>query len=291
MKGCFFRILFLPVFVSIGIFLFNMWIGGPMLKTLIENPPVAGIFIGLLFWFIWLSILDIQKYKKNIFALHNPNIQEGEPLVISGKINTNKDLLRAPFSGEPCLGYHYKVTHTSKTGSSSTEWTDYEGYALLPSVIRSEMGEFKILAEPNEEFFYEIEWKIYRDSLKRTQEFSNALERTKQYFNDTEFTETIGEKGNFRVDKKIGNEPNLEDCTLREKVIKVGNICLISGVCTFSPFGILPNSDSIMEPFRIVPNGEQGLIKKIRDRWVAIFVSLILAGVTTLTEYLVVIKK
>ncbi|MCD4654791.1 hypothetical protein K8T06_12765 [bacterium] len=288
MIGCILRLLVLPLLALASVTLFNFWLPGPLLKNFSQASPTAGILVGIFTWFIWMSLLDIRRYKKYRMHLHNPAFEEGKSLVVSGYLLSKETPLKAPFSGEDCLGYHYRVMHSSRMGSHSTDWTDYEGYALIPSVIRSHFGEYKILAKPNE-FFYS-DFKIIK--------YKDIFEKVKKYLSNTEFTETIHEPGNFKIDKQINKTIDMREenclreknCWFEEKTIKANDLGLISGVYSSNPLGIAPHPDEIFNPFKIIPNGEAGMLKKVKNRWIGIWICTFLITLTTLVQYLVVIK-
>jgi len=281
MTGCLLRFLLLLVLFASALVLFTLWSPEPF-ESIEHIHPAAGILCGLFAWFIAMSCFDIRRYRDYQRKLNKPIFEEGKPLVISGHLLSEEQLLRAPFSGEECLGYHYKVRYTAKMGSHATDWTCYEGYALVPSVIQSHIGEYKILAKPKDFFFSDFKMEKYMD----------IFEKAEEYLSDLEFTETIHEPGGFKVDKKFGDTIDMREkgCSFEESIIKPYDSGLISGVYSSNPQGIAPHSDDIFNPFKIILNGESGMLKKVKNRWIGIYIFLGLISITVLVYYFVIVK-
>jgi len=197
MKGCLLRLAVLPVFIFVTIALLHFPVSDSWMEALEKNAPAAGIITGILLWFTWMFYLDLRKHKKQLIQLDFPVLREGSSLTVSGRIQSDMPAMNAPLSGVKCLGYHYEITHYTKMGSSSTRWTDYEGYALLPSAIISKHGKFSILADPDSFFFSHIK----RRSLK------NALVDAIKLIARTQFTQITYLPGYFVVDKENGKRP------------------------------------------------------------------------------------
>jgi len=61
--------------------------------------------------------------------------EDGRRIAASGTLVAEGAVLRAPFSGTPCVAYLYKILLTT-SGSSSTTVTDCWGYMLAPRTSR-----------------------------------------------------------------------------------------------------------------------------------------------------------
>jgi hypothetical protein len=76
---------------------------------------------------------------------------DGRRTAASGTLLAEKAVVRAPFSGTPCVSYHYQIQHTT-SGSSSTTVTDCRGYALPPSHVETTAGEIRVLGYADFDF-------------------------------------------------------------------------------------------------------------------------------------------
>ena len=169
-------------------------------------------------------------------------------------------------------------------GSSSTRWTDFEGYALTPFAVRGPLGDVRILAEADKELFYEL----------RGEDLGDAYERANAYLETTDFgpvvTSVLGEKsrtretvsgpGEFRVDKSIGDPPrDLRTCDLEEKIIRPGEPVYMVGIYSAERSGLIADPNITSTPFHIVRGDEKTLRRKTRRRLIgaAVFASISLA--------------
>ena len=281
MSGCFLRIALLPMIVAGFYLLFSF---RPPLPTLVfpaEGAEVAAVIAGIFTWFGVMSWLDKRQITSELVKARSWELKDGERAVVSGNIKARAPLLRAPFSAEECVSYWYNVSHyMSGIGSKSGSWwTDYAGFALIPSVVQGSKRTVHILAHPDKELFHEApsrqlsgdeEWSRAEEYLNKT----DFGEKSTGLVGDTRTRQTNDGPGSFREDKCVGKPPqNLRDCRLKETAIKEGETVLISGVYSAEQNGILPDPDSIMRPFHIVVGGEASLRRKIRNRIIGIIVS------------------
>lgn len=275
MTGCLIRLLLLPLTVIVIYPLLLLRQPFPTFIFPAEGAEATAVIAGLFIWFAIISYRDVRRYAADCALLNKSLLRDGEKTIVSGSFEPRAPLLTAPFSGKECIGYHYKVTHlTSSAGSGPTRSTDYEGYALVPAVIRSPPGDIKILAESDKELFYEVPLV----------NLESERERAERYLLACSFGEEIKAPGNFRVDKKIGDPRAIEKCDLEEGVIEPGETVLAAGVYSSENEGITADPDSIMTPFHIVPGGEAALRRKTRNRFLSIAICLGL-GCLTLAIY------
>jgi hypothetical protein len=282
MSGCLLRLALLPPIVAGFYLLFSLRQPWPTLVLPAEGAEVAAVIAGLFAWFGAVSWLDKRQITSELAKLERWELEDNERAVVSGNIKAQAPLLKAPFSAEECVGYWYNVSHYTRRVSQNegTWWTDYEGYALIPSVVQGPLRTVHVLANPDKELFQEAPMRELSDE--------DVWSRAEEYLNITDFGEAnpglVGDTrtrrihdgpGNFREDKCVGKPPqNLRDCRLQETVIREGDKVLISGVYSVEQDGILPDPDSVMRPFHIVVGGEAALKRKIRNRIIAMVVSL-----------------
>ena len=272
MARCLIRVLMIPVCMVVMAVLFWIWHPDDDLSLwyyLNAGGGMLGIFSGVFVWFIWMSILDMRRLIRLGGQLHHPDFTDGSPCVISGPLQAQGGHLEAPFSGQQCCGYHYRVRR--RRGDSS--YTEYEGCALTPSVIRSPFGDIPILAAPAKELFYQLKLNTY--GRKLSEKDQEVHSRAKTYLDNTDFGTTEHGPGHFRVDEKKGKETvPLEDCHFEEKVAVERDEYLLSGVYSADPHGIRPDPDTIFNPFNLISDGVAGLNKRLRNRWIGNIICL-----------------
>ncbi len=282
MLGCLLRLALLAPIVAGFYLLFSLRQPWPTLVFPAEGAEVAAVIAGIFTWFGVVSWLDKRQIARELEKLEKWELEDDKGVAVSGNIKAQAPLLRAPFSAEECVGYWYNVSHYTRSvaKNAGTWWTDYEGYALIPSVVQGPMRRVHVLANPDKELFHEAPSRELTDEdvWSRAEEYLNKTdfgERNPGLVGDTRTRRIHKGPGNFREDKCVGKPPqNLRDCRLQETVIKDGEKVLISGVYSAEQEGILPDPDSIMRPFHIVVGGETALKRKIRNRIIAMVISL-----------------
>jgi hypothetical protein len=271
MAGCWLRILMLFVSIAVTFVLFCIPHPGDRQSPMyyLEAVLPYAILAGLCVWFIWMSILGMRRLLRMGRRMHNPDLSDGAPCVISGKMQATGPHLEAPFSGERCNGYFYQV----RRRSNSEWWRVYEGFALTPSVICSRIGDIPILAAPDKELFYPLKLKTFTVS-----DINDAVaSRAKTYLDNTDFSPIVHGPGHFRVDEKVGRKnPPLERCRYEEKLAVEGEVYLLSGIYSTDPRGIKADPDTIFNPFHLMPGGVAALNKRLRNRWLGNLICLAL---------------
>jgi len=88
--------------------------------------------------------------------------------------------------------------------------------------------------------------------------------------------------------KKMGKGLDIEkkEYEFFERTIQDNGEYLISGVYHANPPGIAPDKHTILNPFKIIPGGERGLLNIIRNRRIGIAICSALIGLTALFHYL-----
>jgi hypothetical protein len=312
MPGCLLRVVLLPIIVAVLYPFFLLRAPLPTLVFPAEGAEVAACITGLFLWWAVISWLDMRQIKAHLTQTRQWELRDGERTVIAGYIEAREATLKAPFSGTPCVGYRYTVTHHSRhSNMKTTEWTDYEGYALVPSIVRGPMRTVSLLAAPDKDLFAEVpartitgyeEW-VRADEFLKTTVFG---EMPPGPLAETRTRLTENEPGNFREDKQVQEPPkNLLDYrpeegsrrlkegqrTLTEAVVQEGDKVLLAGIYSAEQNGITPDPDSIMRPFRIVYGGEEPLRRKIRNRVIGITVSTVLSFVTAALYFLFFVPR
>jgi len=282
MLGCVVRLLLLPV--TIGLLYPLMLLRSPF-PTIVfpaEGAEVTAVIAGIFLWWTVISLMDRRRLSATLARLNAFGLRDGEEAVVSGAIQAKGPLLRAPFSGEPCVGYYYKASHTTHSASSSgrSRWTDFEGWALVPSVISSKRGDVRVLAECDKELFHEVPSTTCKD----------VLDRARGYLQDAPRKDVNG-PGDFRQDEQVGKQPGLEKCDFEEKLVRNGDRVLVSGIYAGDLNGIKPHPDDVMAPYHLVSGGEEALVRKVRNRTVGAVIAALLAFATVGAYFLVFIPR
>ncbi len=294
MWTCLLRLALWPVITAVVWVLFSLRAPWPTFVFPAESAEVAAIPAGFFLWFAVLFYLDARRADAEYrLAVHDQEqgVRDGERVSVWGTLEAVGPLLTAPFSGEPCVGYRYLVSHSATSANTRSPQTDYEGYALTPSTITGSLGSLRILAPAGAEVFHEV---------RSTELDDGAYERAAAFLAATDFgpppmhwgqvsrKETEGAPGEgFRMDMCAGAPEDLRTCDLAEQVLRVGDEVHAAGVFVEEGRGIAPDPDSIMRPFHLSPGGAGALVRTARNRRVGAVICLALALVVAAVYVLV----
>ncbi|MDH3378530.1 MAG: hypothetical protein OEQ39_16445 [Gammaproteobacteria bacterium] len=312
MTGCLLRIVLLPLSIAALYPLFCLRAPFPTFVLGAEGAEIAALIAGVFTWWVLISWLDIRQTVTTLALARDWTLQDGERTVIAGHVEARNATLTAPFSGQKCLAYRYTVSHHARHADmKTTEWTDFEGIALAPSIVRGPMRTLNVLARPQAELFAEV------PALEITRDEDWA--RAEAYLTSTDFGEMPrgpladtrarlidNGPGDFREDKQVRDPPkNLQDYKpaagstrleqgqrrLTEAIVHEGDRVMMAGVYRAADDGIAPDPDDIMHPFHIVVGGEAPLKRKIRNRWIGIVIAATLAAVTAAVYFGVFVPR
>lgn len=269
-QGCGLRILLLIAMMAGFYLLLCLRLPFPRLVLLAKGAEVAGPISGLFMWCAALYLLYARQNEKDL-ALLARGLQHGERALVIGSVKPEGPLLTAPFSGETCVGYHYRAIRFRGSGKSKAVWSDWEGYALAPCAIRSALGDVRVLANPDKDLFSGLPDSTLADT---------AYERAGAYLKATDFGEmregiagsfselrTVKGPGDFRVDTRLKDvAEDLRQCRLREKIIRPGATVHMVGIYTGPDNGLVMDPHIMNTPFRIMPGSEETLRSKTLTR-------------------------
>ncbi len=272
MKGCLLRLMVLPVMVAAMYVLLSLREPWPTFVFPAEGAEVASPVAGFLLWFAVLFLLDARRVdaeRRLARRALEQGVRDGERLVAWGTLETAGPPLKAPFSGQDCVGYLYTITH--RNPQMKGPQTDAHGFALAPCTITGPLGSLKVLAACNAELFHEV-------STTRLPA-DDAYERAARFLKETDFgapsglfgdvarKEVVNGPGDFRHDVLAGGGPkDLRVCSLTEQVLSPGDDVHATGVYAETTRGIAPDPDDIMRPFHLTPGGEAALQRKGRNK-------------------------
>jgi hypothetical protein len=293
MKGCLLRLALLPLIVAAVYVLLSIREPFPTFVFPAEDAEVGAPVAGFFFWFAALYLLDARAARANLALLPQAlthGLRDGDKAVVYGVLEARGPLLEAPFTGEKCVGYEYKVSH--RHPQLKGPQVDYHGHALTASALRGPMGSFSILAPADKEVFYEVPFELLRtdEAFARAESYLQSADFGEPggLFRDVSRRETVEGPGSFRMDVKSGTQTELRSCHLEQKLLRPGDEVSVAGVYSEQERGVAPSPESIMKPFHIVPGGEAALARKIRSKRIGAIVCALL-GLTIAAVYFLVV--
>lgn len=243
-----------------------------------EGAELAGPITGFLLWFGFLYVRQNKEYRE---LLGKHSFRHGRRTLVAGVVQPLGPLLTAPFSGKECVGYYYVATHPG-TGRNSPTWTDYEGYALAPFVIRSRLGDARPLPEASKGFLERLPKTSFHAEARAVEYLEQADfgEKTTSILGDISHKRSVvNGPGDFRCDLSIGEPPrDPRTCTLEEAILRPHEQVHAIGVYSEAARELLPDPDNLNWPLRVEPGDERALTKKIRRYYTCAAVCVMLAA-------------
>ena len=242
-------------------------------RLLIAALP-AGLIGGFL---LWLGIayfsgigVKISKARKLGAALRGDTPRDGDVIAVEGRIMPIQETLTSPFERVACVAYSYKIQMPQ--GRNAAAW-EYQGLALVPSIIQGQHGSMKLLAVPE----FDVPEKLCRD----------AQQNARDYIASTEFTVAVPfvpddkKSPRVRIDHRRSHPEKLEYASLYEKVVPSGQEVCVFGVYSATKGGM---TDALT-----LMNGDAAAIRRTLLRrsignaiGAAIFILLTIAGLGAL---------
>jgi hypothetical protein len=97
------------------------------------------------------AVRDFRTWRMLAAAHSNLPPREGKTTVVAGKIYPTGQPLTAPFSGEDCVVCEYDLASQARTARASEQenvGSDFAGFLMTPCVIRSRLGDVRLLGFP-----------------------------------------------------------------------------------------------------------------------------------------------
>lgn len=202
----------------------------------------------------------------------DPTLKDGERVALTGYIRPLQETLTSPFTKKQCVGYSYKVFTVSGSGKSSTQRTEYSGTVQVPSVIRTNMMEVRLLGliEGEDQTYDEMEeddkamvqnayeYLSNRQFQPKPKNLSEAWATAKKLITDND--------GSICEEIKILDTPlDLSGRSFEESCIEVNKPYSLIGVWSAAQNGLL--SDPFGKGNITVLEGDaRQAIKKMRSR-------------------------
>ncbi len=216
-------------------------------------------------------------------------LEDGREEAVWGPIEPLGAPLEAPFSGRACVAYEYDAKNPTTTDSDGDErpgGSTLAGFALAPSVIRSNRGDVHLLG-----------FSILSEFPETAITDPEAPHRAIRYAGSTEFTDMglakIGamissmdqamsdDDGSVRQDMrmKAASAADLEACTLTEKIVAPGETVTAIGLWDAARGGLVPKLRGKTAIVRLLPGGGAAMVAHSEKRpWGTFVFSIVWAG-------------
>jgi hypothetical protein len=117
----------------------------------------------------------LREWRLLRAAAHDLPWSEGRWTAVAGEIHPVGEPVTAPFSGEPCVLCEYDVSCRERAVKASqidnpNPGSDFTGFLMNPCVVRTRMGDVRLLGFPNLIDFAERECEG-RDAARRALQF------------------------------------------------------------------------------------------------------------------------
>ncbi len=106
---------------------------------------VLGLFLWAGFGLLYSALRGLREWWAVRAALAGGEPADGAGAVLVGTLQSTAASLQAPFDGEDCVAYAYKVQLDSGSGRQRTITTCFEGVGLAPCTIATAVGYFRLL--------------------------------------------------------------------------------------------------------------------------------------------------
>lgn len=273
---------------------------------LLKGIEFPGNLLLSLFGAIGLLIL-FSALKQMIFgdghgaafkrALQKAPLQEGETEAVWGPIHPIGVALIAPFSGESCVAYEYDAKKPQVTDNKGThpQGSYCSGFAMTPSVIRSNRGDVRLLG-------FSMLTNFPESELRR---FGDPLESAQQFLDQTEFEQMgllkIGtmlsqmdsviadDDGSVCKDWLMEKKESIkfETSGLSEKRIAAGDVVTAVGIWDPARRGLVPKLGKKSVLVELRPGGGEAMVAAATKRpWALLAFSLVWSGFAHVFIYL-----
>lgn len=280
MKGCA-RSLFVQLagfLATVGavLFLFDERFGLPPGKTL-----GASLFAGFFAWLGWTLLFGIAQPIQERSALRDclagKRPADGKRAGVAGTISAAGQAMRAPLSGADCLAYKYEISLTRGSGRSRHKAVYFEGIALVPSVITTTSGNYRLLAVPTFDFGGEAIDR--RKALRNWEEHVRTAQFEPESSRRTLEKQWTDDDGAYHCEKrnKTSGEVPLEECTFREDIITPGDRVYAVGLFSEARGGLVPHPNWARET-RIMKGDAESVLRQLKGRIVKYVIGGILCS-------------
>ncbi len=191
---------------------------------------------------------------------------DGKRTGIAGTIEAAGGLLRSPLTGTECLAYRYEIYLYVGQGRRRTRAVYFDGVALVPSVISTPAGSFRLLAVP--EFDFGREDVDPKQALVHWSEHvKTAPFETPEAARKTLAKQWTDDDGAYRSEKRhpTDGEVPLEECKYHEDLIKKGDRVYVVGLFSEARGGIVPHANWA-NVTRVMKGDPESILRQLKSR-------------------------
>jgi hypothetical protein len=237
------------------------WLKAVVISVIMMLPMV---FIHGIYW----NAKEISLLRNS----NNPTLKDGERVALSGYIRPVQEELLSPFTKKSCVSYSYSVTRSTSSGKTKFHDTEYSGTVQVPSVLRTNMMEVRLLGliQGESETYDEMEeddqailqnayeYLSHRQFQPKPKNLSQAWATAKELITDND--------GSILQEFSTGEAPpDLSGRTLEESCLEIDKPYCVIGVWSAIQNGLLT------DPFgkgsiTLLPGDAEQAAKKIRSR-------------------------
>ena len=137
---------------------------------------------------IWTDLMESSALKQ---SERLEVFQDGMRVAACGRIHPlNNQPVRSPLTRQPCVAYSYKVVYRGQEFTT----TDYAGRRLIPSAVKTQNGDVRLLSWPGFRGFDQ-------SAIDEVSPVEDAYKNIAEYICSTEFqiTDTSGDKLRHRA--------------------------------------------------------------------------------------------
>jgi hypothetical protein len=230
----------------------------------------ASVFAAVFGWMGLGFLVSIRKPIRERAALAGcmagKRPADGAWTGIAGTIEPAGELLRSPLTGSECLAYRYSIDLTRGSGRQRTHSVYFEGVALVPSVIATPAGSFRLLAVPEFDFGKEVV-EPERALFHWNEHLKTATFETPEAARKTLAKQWTDDDGAYRSEKQhpTAGEVPIEECKFHEDLIRKGDRVYAVGLFSEVRGGIVPHPNWA-NVTRIMKGDPESILRQLRAR-------------------------
>jgi hypothetical protein len=237
------------------------------------EPPASAIGValaaGVLGWIAANLLLSALRAWRERAGLHaslagTPPV-DGRPAIIAGHIEPAGAPLRAPFSGRDCVAYRFEIYEIRSGGKSHHKVVYADGIAVVPSMIVTAAGSYRLLAVP--ELDCDETSLDHRDAAKRAAAHTRTLPYTpppegfsrpaiEQQWSDAD--------GDYRRERRyIEGDVDLTNWKLSEKMLERGARVCVFGHYSASQRAIVSDPNDWSKITRVMKGDADAVVSQL----------------------------
>lgn len=237
--------------IAVGIEFLLLCVLYNYLLTVFFPEEKSLVAVGIISFVMMIPVVMVNGIYGNTKELsllrgsHNPKVKDGQRVALTGYVRSPQEPLLSPFTKKPCVSYSYSVSRTVSRGKSSSKHTEYSGNVQVPSTLRTNTMDVRLLGlmEGEEESFDESdqeEKEIFQNAYEyvRSRQFqpkksvSEAWSKAKEMMTDND--------GSMLEEVKVTDDPlDLSDRTLEEWCLEINKPYSIIGVWSSAQNGLI----------------------------------------------------